>query len=430
MKGTGQGRDGIKTIETGGIKVYNLTAGRTLPQWLTSQKRKELRKDPDFQRRIQLIQDTEFPVNSQCVKFSPDEQFLGATGMYPPRVRMYELEQHSMKFERYLDAEILKFDFLENDYSKLMFLLSDKTIEFHNKGGIQCKIKVPKTGRDFKYLPSNCNTYIATSDNLDIINLYEGKFYDSIPINNPVNCLELSDKYQLVFCGCEDGVVNVLDPINEEIVSSLNINAGLINNTDVNGKQLSSVDVTSLGYDGNLLLTVGTSNGNVLTYDLRSSQPLKAQYHPNRLPIVKTMYHTTQNGEFLVTADSNIVRITDKEDGKLVVPLESNRRSVITDLAIAKDSGMCVLAGDFSKLQLYYIPALGIAPKWCSYLEHLTEELEDEPSAIYDSFQFVTKQELYDLDLQSLIGSEYLRPYMHGYFIHIKLYQRAMALKQ
>ena len=111
-----QSRDGIKTIETGGIKVYNLTAGRTLPQWLTSQKRKELRKDPDFQRRIQLIQDTEFPNNSQCVKFSPDEQFMGATGMYPPRIRMFELEQHSQKFERYLDAEVVKFEFLDVDH--------------------------------------------------------------------------------------------------------------------------------------------------------------------------------------------------------------------------------------------------------------------------------------------------------------------------
>lgn len=99
----------MKATETGGVKVYNLTAGKTLPQWLTPKQRKELRKDQEFQKRIELIQDTEFPVNSQCVEFSPDGMFLGATGMYPPRVRMFELDQLSMKFERNLDAEIRKF---------------------------------------------------------------------------------------------------------------------------------------------------------------------------------------------------------------------------------------------------------------------------------------------------------------------------------
>ncbi|BFU18832.1 nucleolar protein 10, putative [Entamoeba histolytica HM-1:IMSS-B] len=420
----------MKTTETGGVKVYNLTAGKTLPQWLSQKKKKELRKDEDFQKRIELIQDTEFPVNSQNVKFSPDGQFLGATGMYPPRIRMFELDQLSQKFERNLDAEITKFEFLEEDYSKLMFLLTDKTIEFHNKGGIQCKIKVPKTGRDFKYLPSNCNTYIATPNNLDIINLYEGKFYESIPMNYVVNCLDISEKYQLLFCGCEGGIVSVIDPMTEEEVSVLDVNAGVVNKLDVNGKTLTSIDVTSIAYDGNLQMTVGTSNGNVLTYDLRSSKPILSSYHQNRIPIVKTLYHTTQNGEFLVTADANIVRFSNKSNGKLVVPLEANRRSVITDVAIAKDSGLCVLAGDFSKLQIYYIPSLGIAPSWCSFLENLTEELEDEPTAVYDDFHFVTKQELHDLGMDSFIGSEYLRPYMHGYFMHIKLYQRAMALKQ
>ena len=133
------------------------------------------------------------------------------------------------------------------------------------------------------------------------------------------------------------------------------------------------------------------------------------------------MYPTTQNGEFLVTADKNIVRFTNKNDGKLIIPLESGRRFPITDVAIAQNSGMCVLAGDFSKLQVYYIPTLGIAPTWCSYLEHLTEELEDEPTSIYDDFHFVTKQELLDLGLGSFIGSEYLRPYMHGFNLNISI---------
>ena len=34
------------------------------------------------------------------MKFSKDGKFLAAVGVYPPQVKVYELEQLSMKFER------------------------------------------------------------------------------------------------------------------------------------------------------------------------------------------------------------------------------------------------------------------------------------------------------------------------------------------
>ena len=41
---------------------------------------------------------------------------------------------------------------------------------------------------------------------------------------------------------------------------------------------------------------------------------------------------------------------------------------------------------------------LGPAPKWCSYLDHLSEEMEeDEAAVVYDDYKFVTRQELEQL---------------------------------
>ena len=40
-------------------------------------------------------------------------------GTYKPRLRCYDVNQLSMKFERGLDAEVIKFMFLEEDYSKV-----------------------------------------------------------------------------------------------------------------------------------------------------------------------------------------------------------------------------------------------------------------------------------------------------------------------
>lgn len=90
-------------------------------------------------------------------------------------------------------------------------------------------------------------------------------------------------------------------------------------------------------------------------------------------------------------------------------------------------------------LQSYFIPSLGTAPSWCSFLEGLTEELEEEAGycsgeehcrfcflghSLYDDYKFVTKDELVEVGLAHLLGTDVLKAYMHGFFIHHKLYTR------
>ncbi len=41
-------------------------------------------------------------------------------------------------------------------------------------------------------------------------------------------------------------------------------------------------------------------------------------------------------------------------------------------------------------MQAYFVPSLGPAPKWCSFLEGLTEELEETAApAVYDDYRSV-----------------------------------------
>ena len=42
-----------------------------------------------------------------------------------------------------------------------------------------------------------------------------------------------------------------------------------------------------------------------------------------------------------------------------------------------KTIGVLLCATDQPKLECYYIPKVGLAPKWCSFLENITEELEE-----------------------------------------------------
>ena len=79
----------------------------------------------------------------------------------------------------------------------------------------------------------------------------------------------------------------------------------------------------------------------------------------------------------------------------------------------------------------YFAPSLGAAPRWCSFLENLTEEMEEEKAGnAYDDYRFVTREELEKLGMTNLIGTKMLRAYMHGFFVDNRLYGKAKAIAE
>lgn len=81
-------------------------------------------------------------------------------------------------------------------------------------------------------------------------------------------------------------------------------------------------------------------------------------------------------------------------------------------------------------MHCFFIPNLGLAPKWCHFLDNLVHEMENETQTeTYDNYKFLTKPELKALSLGHLIGkTNLLRPYMHGYFVAAKLYDQARLI--
>lgn len=50
--------------------------------------------------------------------------------------------------------------------------------------------------------------------------------------------------------------------------------------------------------------------------------------------------------------------------------------------------GIEFLAEEYFGMQAYFVPSLGPAPKWCSFLEGLTEELEEtDVPVVYDDYK-------------------------------------------
>ncbi|KAJ7414431.1 Nucleolar protein 10 [Willisornis vidua] len=357
------------------VKIYSLSAGRSLPEWLSDRKKRALqKKDVDVRRRIELIQDFEMPTVSTKIKVSRDGQYIMAVGTYKPRVRCFDTYQLSQKFERCLDSEVVTFEILSDDYSKIVFLQCGRFVEFHSQHGHYYRTRIPKFGRDFSYHYPSCDLYFV------------GARIDGLP------------------------------------------------------------SISALQFDGALNMAVGTSTGQVLLYDLRSSNPLIVKDHHYGLPIKSIQFH--RQLDLIISADSRIIKMWNKDTGKIFTSMEPEHG--INDVCLYPNSGMLMTANEAPKMNIYYIPlqrevreceylttarvnplheVLGPAPKWCSFLDNLTEELEENPeSTVYDDYKFVTRKDLENLGLAHLIGSTLLRAYMHGFFMDIRLYHKAKMM--
>lgn len=111
-----------------------------------------------------MIQEFDMPGVSTCIKVSPDGQFILACGTYKPRVKCYDVNNLSIKFERCFDADVVAFEVLSEDYSKLVFLQCDRYIEFHAAHGRHYRLRIPRFGRDLSYhLPSTDLFIVGTS---------------------------------------------------------------------------------------------------------------------------------------------------------------------------------------------------------------------------------------------------------------------------
>jgi ribosome biogenesis protein ENP2 len=134
----------MEVIAPNGVRIYNISASRSLPSWISDKKKKALKKNEDYRRRIELIQDFDFPITGNNIKMSRDGQYILATGIYPPQVRCYEVSQLSMKFKRHIDCEVIKFQILSDDFTKLAFLRTDRVLEFHASFGTYYNMRIPK----------------------------------------------------------------------------------------------------------------------------------------------------------------------------------------------------------------------------------------------------------------------------------------------
>lgn len=420
----------LQVTNQNNVKIYSVTSGArsAIPDWLAKRKSKALKNDQEWRSRIELIQDFQFPEASLKLKYTPDRKYIMATGVYKPQIRVFDLQELSMKFERHTDCENVAFEILTDDWQKSLHLQSDRSVEVHSQYGCHYKTRIPKFGRDIKYHFPTCDAYIsAASPEIYRLNLEQGRFLSPLVTASPsLTSLSLSSAHGLLACGGDDAMVEFWNPNERKKLARLDVGNWLVQNKDSVGAIEEFPYITTIEFhnDG-LTCGVGTASGHVLLYDLRKPIPVLVKEHPYTLPIKHVSFHASGN---VVSADAKVVRFWNKNNGKLFTSVEPPHD--INDVAIPDDTGLVAIANEGVQIQTYYIPELGPAPQWCTFLDNLTEELEENPNGMtmYDDYKFLTRKELARLGLDHLVGTNLLKAYMHGFFVDLRLYQKAKAI--
>lgn len=451
------------------VRIYNLSSGPSLPEWIGERARRNLaKKDEGIRRRIELLQDFSMPSASTKLVQSADGRYIMAAGTYPPRIRCYDVDDLSLKFERYLDAGVVDMVMLGDDYSKMALLLEDRSIAFHAAYGAHESVRIPTFGRAMAYEPTTCELLLAAKGNqIYRLNLEDGRFTEPWtfePTEASANCITAHPCYPLATAGCDDGIVRFYDSRTPDTLKPflrLDVQAATAGYGFYAEASGNSHEIASLAHDASgLYMAAGTTGGLVALYDVRSSRPLHVMEHKHGLPIHTLRFHTFSS--MVLSADEKLIKAwryksseastptlgpsTEASLGSVMVNIESQGR--LANFIVAGDSkdssgnssGVVLTAVDQPKMQAYFIPELGVAPKWCSYLENITEELEerdlnregtlvkDGQETIYENYKFVSREDVEKLGIANLIGTHLLRGYMHGFFMDVNLYNRVKAV--
>ncbi|KNC55404.1 nucleolar protein 10 [Thecamonas trahens ATCC 50062] len=410
-------------------KVYNVSAGKSLPEWLSEAKGRSLKRDTEFRNRIELIQDLDFPSASNALKQSPDGKFLAVTGVYPPQFHVYELAMLSMKFERHVDAEIVDILHLSDAWHKYVLLEVDRSLEFHTQGGRYYKTRIPKAGRSLAYNELNCDLYTgASGPDVFRLNLDLGRFMKPLATTDSrgINVVRFASRHQLIATGGEEGALEMFDTRSQDKAGLVQVGAYVA--SELGLSSMPGVSSVTFKEDG-LSVAVGTTSGQVLLYDLRSAKPWLIKDHHYDAPINSIAWHGAENTSNIVSSDARTIRVWDYHDGELMASIEPDA-PINSSIVLNHDSGLIMCTAEAPKVQVYYMPGLAPAPEWASFLDSLTDELEEggaDTGAIYDDYHFVTEKELKDLALSHLIGTPFLKPYMHGFFMDTRLYKKVKS---
>ncbi|KAI0811717.1 WD40-repeat-containing domain protein [Xylaria sp. FL0064] len=430
-------------VQQGDVPVYTVAGANTarpLPDWLARRRKRSLKADPEYQNRIELLQDFSFEEASACVRISEDNNWIVSTGTYKPQIHVHYLPHLSLSYARHTTSLNIKFTLLSTDASKSLHLQSDRRVEFHTPAGLHEAIKLPRYGRDLCYDRLATEALVGSvglgpdgHGEVFRFNLEAGRFMQSYRVDvgsdsgtevglqgsiyaPAVNSIAIAENtHNLLAFGTSVGSVEFWDPRSRSRIAVLGGQEG----------EITALDFHDLG----LSIATGSSSGVVKLFDMRSPKPLWQKDHGSGFPIKNLTHMTTSSSERkIMSSDKQLIKINEESTGQTWTSIEP-----IVDINFTtwvKGTGMILTANEGQAMHAFLIPQLGNAPRWAGHLDSLTEEMASEVTTDnYENYKFLTLPELRSLSMDHLIGkTNLLRPYMHGYFVASKLYEQARLI--
>lgn len=341
-------------------------------------------------------------------------------------------------------------------------------------------MRLPRFGRALGYhFPSADALVGAATTEVYRLNLDQGRYLAPFELGSRgnrvtgCNSIDVNPAHGLLSFGTEgEGVVELWDPRMRRQAGALSITTQVVldgallqarrqlpgvygdGDEDALAEVRQSLSATALcSAEDGLNMAVGTSTGHVLLFDLRMDRPYSIKDQGFGLPIntlswpgdrasaatggsASASRGVSEAQDTVLSADSKVVKVWDRNSGDNVVSISpTGSLTNMNHVHHYPGSGLIFAAVEGTQMSAWYVPALGPAPRWCSFIDSLTDEMDGTDTTgtggatnAYEDFKFVDNAELERLELQHLIGTPLLRPYMHGYFISLRLYERARLL--
>lgn len=293
-------------------------------------------------REAETIRDFQYPVSCVDMSLTEDRRYLLSAGVYKPSIRIYDLDNLSLKAERHLEADPVCIVPLSEDFSKLCVLRCDRMVEFHAKYGHHESVRLPSVCFDLCF--NKFRAEIAAGGRgreVYRFNLEQGRFLKSYYTGlEEVRSIEMSVASGLVAVG-GDCRIEFIDQRSREVVRAADYE-----------ESPTCMAFSENGVD----FGVGTSEGAVFFHDLRARKELFRNEHSTG--IRRVLF----NGKTLVSADSRAVRFCSR-GGELGELVEKNIN------CIESDGGVVFLGLDSGAMKTVLSAELGETPSWCRLLE-------------------------------------------------------------
>lgn len=337
-------------------KIYTVngpssTSSSSLPTWLTTKTRHKKSSSSKRQRtqhtlgQLELIQDFSFPQSAVKIRISDDGEYAIGTGTYKPMMKVWDLNQLTVKFERVTDAENVDFVMLSRDWTKSLHLQGDRSLQLHTQGGLHHTVRLPVYGRCLAWDTPSCEALIGcTGREVYRFNLEEGRYMSPLVVGadssgkgkhkaspseiEGVNCIDINPSHGLWSFGLDGPThsqIEFHDPRSRSCLTSLSLPSSSILPSSSSSKSIAITSLKSHPTDG-LSLAVGTSTGHTLLYDLRSARPfaMKDQGYGEGVRCLDWLEGGGGEGK-VMSADSKVIKVWDKNQVRAANSLSFGR---------------------------------------------------------------------------------------------------------